>query len=137
MAYTVPAFNLSVNIWHGYVTATQTYAAPDLNVLGNLTPGRRGFMPLAHITGLTYSVFPMELLLPALTDIRPEQKAGMVTADLVECPAGSLRFYFVAYVDDIGKGFSNEHRFALLHMAFDEVNFVDTGAIGQPVIPIP
>lgn len=54
----------------------------------------------------------MELLLPAGTDVRAPWNAGK--PDLVECPAGSGRFYAVAWVDDIGKNFPNEHRIAWL-----------------------
>jgi hypothetical protein len=39
---------------------------------------------------------------------------GIPNFDLVEVPAGTGRFYRVQWVDDLGKGFDNEHRFALL-----------------------
>lgn len=54
----------------------------------------------------------MLVMLPSATDIRPPNSAG--GADKVEMPAGSGRFYQVQFVDDIGKGFPNEHRFAIL-----------------------
>jgi hypothetical protein len=52
------------------------------------------------------------LLLPMLTDIRSDEKGP--GSDWAEVPAGSGRFYQVVYVEDIGKGFSNEHRGAML-----------------------
>lgn len=52
------------------------------------------------------------LLLPPLTDIQDCFNAG--GPDTVEAPAGSGRFYLVDMVDDLGKGFANEHRFALM-----------------------
>jgi len=52
----------------------------------------------------------MNLLVPKLVDVRGPQDT--VSADLVEVPAGSGRWYVVVAVDDIGKGFSNEHRTA-------------------------
>lgn len=54
----------------------------------------------------------MNLLLPAGTDIRGPQDTGF--ADSVEVPAGSARWYGVYFVDDIGKGFANEHRTACI-----------------------
>jgi hypothetical protein len=54
----------------------------------------------------------MTLMVPALTDIRGPQDT--VSFDMVECPLGSGRWYRVCAVDDIGKGFANEHRAALL-----------------------
>jgi len=54
----------------------------------------------------------MTLLLPAGTDVRDAWCAS--GEDAVEVPVGSGRFYRALYVDDIGKGFSNEHRAVLL-----------------------
>lgn len=68
----------------------------------------------------------MYLLLQAYTDIRGENSVG--GADTVEVPAGSGRYYTVTWVDDIGKGFSNEHRFACL---------VQDSPWAPGVIPIP
>lgn len=55
----------------------------------------------------------MCLLLPPITDIRGMQDvSGFV--DVVEVPQGTGRWYGVAVVDDVGKGYPNEHRTALL-----------------------
>ncbi len=54
------------------------------------------------------------ILLPALTDIRDGYGAAL-TPDVVECPSGSGRWYVVFGVDDFGKGFPNEHRYALVN----------------------
>jgi hypothetical protein len=56
----------------------------------------------------------MSLLLPPLSDVRGPQDSSGFT-DVVEVPAGSGRYYGVAAVDDIGKGYSNEHRTASLY----------------------
>lgn len=63
----------------------------------------------------------MNLLLPVGTDVRGPQDtvsntdaSTQVKGDYVECPSGSGRYYVVAFVDDIGKGFTNEHRDACL-----------------------
>jgi hypothetical protein len=54
----------------------------------------------------------MNLLLPPAVDVRGPQDT--VSFDMVEVPAGSGRWYSVVGVDDIGKGFSNEHRTAAI-----------------------
>lgn len=55
--------------------------------------------------------FHSYLLLPPLTDVRGVQDVTGLP-DQVEVPAGSGRYYTVAWVEDIGKGFPNEHRSA-------------------------
>jgi hypothetical protein len=52
-------------------------------------------------------------LVPALTDIR-DQFNAFTGKDTVEVPFASNRFYWVTYVDDVAKGFDNEHRLAFL-----------------------
>jgi len=52
--------------------------------------------------------FTPSLLVPPLTDIR-DSSCG-VNQDVIECPADSRRWYSADGVDDIGKGFDNEHR---------------------------
>jgi hypothetical protein len=133
--YTLPTFNLVCSIWRtGW--AARTYAAPDVSSPCNLTPGRRVFTSRqAAFLNTAAPASLMFLLLPKLTDIRPAI-ASNNTEDLVEVPAGSKRFYEVQQVDDIGKGFLNEHRFATLLWTGGTQSFTDTGPIPVPV-PIP
>jgi hypothetical protein len=51
--------------------------------------------------------------LPKLTDVRGTNGFGG-GADIVEVPSLSGRFYQVRAVEDIGKGFDNEYRQALI-----------------------
>jgi len=51
--------------------------------------------------------------LPKDTDVRGIE-TGPETPDVVEVPTGSGRSYIVLRVDDYGKGFTNEHRFAVI-----------------------
>lgn len=98
MPFVLPAFNLAVNIWRA--GAIPPVGAPAVVTFGNLSPGKtisEGLGALGHV---------MWLRLPRFTDIR--------RFDIVEVPAASGRFYKVFEVDDIGKGFPNEHRFALI-----------------------
>jgi hypothetical protein len=121
MAFTVPTFNLSANVWHAPNTPP---SAPDATVACNLAFGRR----TSSYQGLYSSTNEpiMSLLLNPSEDIRgPQCVAG---ADVVEVPAGSGRIYQIIGVDDIGKGFANEHRAALL---------VWTVAFGSWPTPIP
>jgi hypothetical protein len=56
------------------------------------------------------------LLFPVGTDIR-DASAGP-NPDAIEVPLGSGRFYWVAFCDDIAKGFTNEHRWAVCPKLF-------------------
>jgi len=107
--YVLPTFNLDVNLWHNGNTPP---APPDTITVGNLTPGRRTIGKYATETGGAELPANMFLLVPLGTDIRDAK--GGTGDDLAEVPAGSGRFYTVRFVDDIGFGFSNEHRFAIL-----------------------
>lgn len=119
-----------VNIWHEVAGVYVDYNFPSLIVNGNLAIGRRVNLPFeATIT----AAMPW-LLLPALTDIR--QQWNGLPPDMVEVPAGSNRFYGVIGVDDIGKGFANEHRFAILDPYTSGALFTVQGAIPAPV-PLP
>jgi len=105
MAFTVPTFNLLCNIW---TAGMGPPAAPRLaNVACNLAWGRR-VQTLTVGSGFV----PMVLLLPAGTDVRFSRNA--TGPDTIECPAGTGRYYTVLAVDDLGKGFPNEHRGAAI-----------------------
>lgn len=109
--YTLPQFNLTVNIWRaGVVPPT---GPPASSPKGNLAWGRRVAVPS---TGGTSSIgiplMTMTLLLPPHTDVRGDPFG--INADVIECPAGTGRYYICRFVDDLGKGFANEHRGAVL-----------------------
>ena len=116
MAFKLPTFNLQCNISQPDVVDTEAIPDPPyriVNQICQLTYGRR--VQVAS-TGGTANVglliLSMNLLLPAKVDIRGPQ--DVVTFDMVEVPAGSGRWYRVWGVDDIGKGFANEHRTATI-----------------------
>src|SRR6516225_6952205 len=104
--YVQPTFNLTVNIWRN---GGGPPAAPVVITVGNLSPGELNndaeLMTTPHLGG-------MWLRLPFGTDVR--DSTAPAGADVVEVPAGSGRIYSAVWVDDIGSGFANEHRFALL-----------------------
>lgn len=113
MPYIIPTFNLVCNVFDNGGGAVPPVGAPRLSPACALVYGRR--VNVASTGGTTLVGVPlvtMCLLLPALTDVRGPLQAG--GPDIVECPAASSRYYVVAFVDDIGKGYANEHRTATL-----------------------
>lgn len=120
MTYRLPTFNLTFNAWswpaYSLVPAIpvglpRVAAAPCALVFG-----RRVNVASTGGTGTPgIPIVGMSLLVPMLTDIRGN--ADTVGPDLVECPAGSGRWYGLENVDDIGKGWPNEHRTGSLFAA--------------------
>lgn len=114
MSFRLPTFNLTCNIYTPDVPgepAIPSHAPRLAGQICQLTYGRR--VNVASTGGTDVPGVPllaMNLLLPSLTDIRGPQDS--VSFDVVEVPAGSGRWYWCAFVDDIAKGFANEHRTA-------------------------
>jgi len=108
MAFVLPTFNLTAAVyrWNG---SGYTFT---LNVECNLALGRR-VATIQTVAGpQTIEGLTPILLVPPLSDLR--DISCMDHMDVVEVPAGSRRWYGVSLVDDIGKGFANEHRCATL-----------------------
>lgn len=57
------------------------------------------------------------ILFPPLTDVR-DTGVNPGFPDIIECPSGSGRWYIVAAVDDVAKGFANEYRRVFVNKAF-------------------
>lgn len=112
MAFRLPSFNIVCNITPPDVPGVPGVptGAPRVPLqMCQLCYGRRVNVSSTGGTGSPgVLTIAMSLLLPALTDLRGPQDS--VSFDMVEVPAGSGRWYQVIGVDDIGKGFSNEHR---------------------------
>lgn len=108
MSFTLPTFNITCNVWSNGVNPLAN--PPRATFPCNLAFGRRvqNNPTAGGIPGIR-----MTLLLPVGTDIRSQFNASGY--DTVEVPAGSGRLYWVQGVDDIGKGFPNEHRAALIY----------------------
>jgi hypothetical protein len=109
MAFALPNFNILCDIYRG-PWLTRTIAGA--NTPCNLAFSRRGQIPSSFPATSDEWSPVMSLLLPPLTDVRSLACSGV--EDVIECPSGSGRWYQVGGVDDIGKGFPNEHRCALL-----------------------
>jgi len=132
MAFTLPDFNLAVDIYTGpWLTKVLR-----VSTVGNLAFGKRvqqlfgSYDPQPNVQSST----PALLLLPAGTDVR-----GVVLTnqeDVIEVPSGSGRWYSVNAVEDIGKGFSNEHRCASVTQISEYVDGVKYSGLFWPV-PMP
>lgn len=135
MRFILPTFNLPINIWRSAISGgSLNYAAPDVITICNMTPGRRVMISMAVPVVPAAPAFHMEVLLPKLTDIRANWNSQ--GSDICEIPGGSERFYQVDYVDDIGKGFANEHRLALVAYERNGFTWSDVGFLAAPV-PMP
>lgn len=111
MPFVIPQMPLEVHIWR--TTPIPPTDPPDVICMGNLAWGKRVGVPSTGGTGtLGVVLMTMTLLVPKGTDIRGDAEG--ITPDIVECPAGSGRYYVCYFVDDLGKGFLNEHRGAIL-----------------------
>lgn len=132
MSFSVPTFNLTCGIHT--VTPPSNY---DLRLQSacNLAMGKRTAWPFGGSAIDSANVgFTAQLLLPALTDVR--DSSGGHVADVVEVPIGSGRFYQVQMVDDVGKGFPNEYRFATLAKIWAFGDWIPYNVPNWP-IPIP
>jgi hypothetical protein len=130
MSFRLPTFNLTCSIWR-VLGLGGLYAIPDVTAFCNLSPGKR--VMLAEVTTPSSSSpdMVMELMMPALTDVRAAWNG--LSADCVEVPTGSHRFYSVVHVDDTAKGFANEFRLVTMrYMVAGNLTF----AIPAPV-PLP
>lgn len=119
MAFRVPAMPLTCNIWR---QGNPYGNPPDVVSRCNLSMGRRvqQFVypattdPSPTNPAFEFLSLELGLLLPKGTDIRPAELFGIIVGDMVEVPAGTGRWYWVTAVDDVGKGFANEYRFAVV-----------------------
>lgn len=146
MAYTVPTFNLPVRIWRD---GTAVGNPPDVTTVGNLVASRPDGDPIPNPAGTTAAQRIVSaglwgrfitLLLPKLTDVRPPGLGPGDWGDVIEVPAMTGRYYMTIAVDDVGKGFANEHRYAYM-IAMTNVTwrtlFQNAGATADWPVPIP
>jgi len=133
MAFRVPNFNLNANVWRA---THHVSAPPDVVCMCNLTPGKRVMQSNVFDLGV-----PMEVLLTAHQDVRPEQEFNPASTDgdCMEIPAGSGRYYWIVGVDDVAKGFSNEYRLAmaLLLTTYVRSSVFSNNPWNCPALPLP
>lgn len=118
MAFTVPTFNLECEIWSGpWVSKSYRETVPC-----NLALGRRVQQQFYDdlVAGYQPGSIAMALLVPALTDLRDKNQG--YDADVLEVPVGSGRWYGLNCYDDVGKGFDNEYRLAIITKISDAID---------------
>ena len=136
MAYKTPTMNLTANLWR---TPNVVTAVPDRAFVCNLAYGRRtptlNMLTMFFVGTLTGE---QNLLCPKGTDISGIWGNGATfSQDCVEVPAGSGRYYIVASVVDIGKGFSNEYRLASIMQMNEQLAVFSGNPWGAAVWPVP
>lgn len=134
MAFSTPQFNLTCDIYTGpWLTKTLRISGQACNLQG----GRRSRVFSSGLVTPNNQVSnwgPTYLLLPPGTDVRHELLTGV--DDVVECPAGSGRWYYVLFVEDVGKGFPNEFRMAEMAQISSHLDAVQFAGLFWPV-PMP
>lgn len=132
MVFVLPTFNLNCRIFTNTGNfSTKVFRLSSICQLRGPQQGPRVGLPHSGAS-LSDGIVPL-LLLPPLTDIRDRVNYGTAYGDLVEVPSLSGRWYQCYSVDDIGKGFANEHRYATLSKA----QATDTVTINCPTWPSP
>lgn len=109
MAFVLPTFNLECQI---YTFPYEVGEQPRLTVKCQLRAPNSG-SPI-YTSGLFAVTHGMMLLLPPGTDIRDGYSTPGNSSDYVRVPLGNSGLYSVLFVNDIGKGFPNEHRYAII-----------------------
>lgn len=110
MAFVLPTFNITVHIYSaGLPPPTGTPRIIDQEAQLR-APAANNVMFVSSVGASS----AMILLLPPGVDIRDQFNTPINSSDYVEAPAFTGRFYRVIFVDDIAKGFPNEHRYAVL-----------------------
>jgi hypothetical protein len=108
MPYVIPQFPMMCQVYTGGVVLPVNLR---LTVPCNLAYGKRVWTQYWDWgTSGENAVFTC-VLFPALSDVRDYSSSS--GRDALVLPAGSGRAYIVDFVDDLGKGFPNEHRFCL------------------------
>ena len=111
MAYQLPHFNLVVNVWRAWNTSGPPPTVPPTTAS---LPAQLYVQLAGAVAASTSSIGILTVLrVPKGTDIRVAN-ALATYPDLVECPAGSRRFYSALEVEDAHKGFPNEYRICIL-----------------------
>jgi hypothetical protein len=109
MAFRIPTFNLTCNVWHAQ--ALPPVGAPAIAALPcQLAWDHIGDHPVGTL--FTTAILIMVIRVAARTDLRP--RSSSTGYDIIECPAGTGRYYGVVGVDDVARGFPNEYRQAIV-----------------------
>lgn len=104
----LPTMNLFCNVWWGVPGPfVPPFGPPNLvGIPCQLEFPQHSFIP-ANVPA-----WNMYIKLPKLTNVMAPRNVPP-GYDMIECPAGSARYYLTVMVDDVGKGFTNEYRMAV------------------------
>jgi len=102
MAFTVPVFNITVNIWHA---GNAPPDPPDLSPLAQLYIPSRGLLDIQPGEDELWQP-PIYLRVAVGTDLRHQ--------DIVEAAAGDGWFYRTRWVERMHRGFPNEYFVGIL-----------------------
>jgi len=132
MVFSVPTFNVAVNVYTG-PWLTKVYRA---TLTGNFSFGRRVQQQALEFFGGPDNpgTFQHLLLLPARSDVRSKTVAPV--ADVIEIPALSGMWYQISAVGDVARDFPNEYRVACVVQICQAINPVDYSGCIWPV-PMP
>lgn len=128
MAFRTPTLPLTALVWRAPAGNPNDYTAPDLTLAANLAVGRRTGPDTFDVIGT------QQIMVSKRADVRATWNG--VNGDVIECPAGTKRFYLVEDVIDVGRGFLNEYRLIVTFYAFNGVTFTVQGLMPAPV-PFP
>jgi hypothetical protein len=124
MAKKIPLFPMTANVWRN---ASAIPGPPDLVVQCQLHVPTAGRAAYGSTPTLIAGTLFRSIYVPKGTDLRPIWPSSL--PDVIECPAGTGRFYHVWDLDDVAKGFPNEFRCASVIVYF--------GIAGSWPTPIP
>lgn len=110
MAFVLPTFNQTADIYTWNPAGPPTVIR--FNVECQIRPPAMTNASAAVVSASSHC--GMVLLVPKETDIRDFYTTPGNNPDVIECPPGSGRKYIAYFVDDVAKGFANEHRFVIL-----------------------
>lgn len=107
--YKLPTFNLMLNYWNSFISVIPPTIPPTLTVKCQLRMSRAA--AVAGVAGSSSGPGPIMFInVPPFTPIQGGMGLGSHVSTLIECPAGTGRYYRVLWVDDVAKGFNNEYR---------------------------
>jgi hypothetical protein len=139
MAFIVPTFNLAGNYWRRSTWGVHlpgVIPPPDIA----LFPCQLRINATPFVGTVISSLFMRldQLLVPKLTDFRFAARTSadfILETDILEVPSGSSRFYYLATINDVAKGFPNEYREALIIGSNTYDNAWADGLLGGQVTP--
>jgi len=128
MSYTVPAFNLTADVWE--YPDVPTSAVPVFeDVACQLYIASRGLLDITPGVPTEW-VPPIQLRMPIAAG------SAWIAAWVIECPVGSNRYYRLRWKERQHQGFANEYLLAIVEQCDEDgvSIFRDVGAGGAALL---